>query len=77
MKELNEEDPEGLTVLSRYLLNSNFEIANRLILRGCDINYINKDGKTILILAIINNNDEAVKMLLGKGVDIHVEDLTG
>ncbi len=77
MKDLNDEDPEGYTAFSRYVLLNNFELASKLLSRGTDLNYTNRDGKTAVILALVQDNEEGVKYLLGKGADIHIEDLTG
>ena len=51
-KNLDDEDPEGLTVFARYVLNENFDMATRLLQRGANVNHTNRDGKSTLTLAV-------------------------
>ena len=74
---LDNEDPEGLTIFSRYILKNSFDLATKFMQRGCNVNYQNRDKRTPLTLAILRGNEDAVKYLLGKGADPHYEDLTG
>lgn len=53
VKNLNEEDPEGFTVFTRYALDLNFDQATKLLQRGANINYTNRDGKSALTIAIL------------------------
>lgn len=52
LNNLNEEDPNGDTLLTKYVLMNYFDQANALIQRGSDLNYKNKEGKTSLVIAI-------------------------
>ncbi|CDW88756.1 ankyrin repeat-containing protein [Stylonychia lemnae] len=76
---INQEDPEGFTVFSRYVLLSNFEMANKLLSRGGveTLEYCNRDGKTPLTLAIMYEKQQAVTYLISKGADPHIMDLQG
>jgi ankyrin repeat protein len=60
VKNLDTEDPEGYTVFSRYVLDNNLEMANKLISRGAQINFTNREGKTALTLAIKADSLDAV-----------------
>jgi len=79
VKNINDEDPEGFTPLSRYLLAENLEMCSKLLSRGgLDIlEYCNRYGRTPLTLALISEKQQAVNWLLIKGVNPHIEDLTG
>jgi len=52
-------------------------MASRLIVRGANINYVNRNGNTALHICIENNLIDAVKFLLSKGANPHIMDLTG
>ena len=77
VKNLDDEDPEGLTVFVRYALNENFDLATRLLQRGANVNHANRDGKSPLTLSIQQGKEKVVQYLLGKGADPHYEDLIG
>ena len=77
VKNIDDEDPEGLTAFSREVLRHGFEQASKYLQRSANINFRNRDGKTTLTLALVSNNESAVKFLLGKGAELHFEDLTG
>ena len=51
-KNLNIEDTKGNTILMYMLMQENFKMASRLILRGANIEYVNKSGKTVLHLCV-------------------------
>ena len=83
-KDLNEEDANSLTILVHYLFKKDFKMAQRLIIRGSNVNYVNRNGNTALHLVIANNyfKDsgegtmiEAITFLLKKGADPHIMDL--
>ncbi|TNV87712.1 hypothetical protein FGO68_gene15221 [Halteria grandinella] len=76
-KSLDSIDPLGFTLLSRCVLSSHFETADRLISRGASLNFKNKEGKTALTLAVIEDNMSAIEFLLKKGADPHLEDNKG
>jgi ankyrin repeat protein len=54
-KDLNEEDANSLTILIHYLFKNDFRMASKLIVRGADVNYVNRNGNTALHLCIDNN----------------------
>ena len=54
-KDLNEEDNNSLTVLMHYLFKNDFKMASKLIVRGANVNYVNRNGNTALHLCIENN----------------------
>lgn len=87
-KDLNEEDNNSLTILMHYLFKNEFKMASKLIVRGANVNYVNRNGHTALHLCIENHimpSDlntrnhmiEAVNFLLKKGADPHIMDLAG
>lgn len=67
----NDEDPEGYTPFTRYLIDENIEMCQKLLARaGPEIlEYCNRDGKTPLTLAIIHHKPQSVNWLLIKGVN--------
>ena len=76
-KTIDREDAEYLTVTVRVILKGKYKLADRLIKRGSNINYVNRLGFTPLHLAIEVGNTEAISYLLRNGADPHIEDLTG
>ena len=52
-------------------------MANRLIIRGAKIDYVNRNGNTALHLCIQKQLKESVRYLLFKGANKHIMDLTG
>lgn len=74
-KDLNEEDANSMTILMQYLFKKDFKTASKLIVRGADINYVNRNGNTALHLCVENNIIESVNYLLKKGADPHIMDL--
>ena len=52
-------------------------MASKLIVRGSNINYVNRNGQTALQMAVENMQKNAVKFLLQKGAEVHIMDLTG
>lgn len=50
--DLDAEDPDGLTVLSRYALFDQPDLVKKIFARGADIDYCNREGKTALVLAV-------------------------
>eukprot|EP00347_Sterkiella_histriomuscorum_P006064 403354203 len=79
IKNLNEEDPEGYTVFTRYLLLYNFDMANKLLSRGgvSTLEHCNRDGKTPLTICILLEKTQAVQFLITKGANPHIQDLQG
>lgn len=57
VKNLDDEDPEGLTAFARNALTGKLDQASKLLQRGANINYSNRDGKTALALAILAENE--------------------
>ena len=51
VKKIDVEDPQQMTPFMRFALFNHFEMANKMILRGADVNFNNKLGKTALVLA--------------------------
>ena len=47
------------------------------MVRGAQIDYVNRNGNTALHICIENNRKEAVKFLLSKGANPHIMDLDG
>lgn len=52
-------------------------MAARLIVRGANLDHVNKNGNTALHLCVENKLHEAVEFLLFKGADPHIMDLNG
>lgn len=50
-------------------------MASKLIVRGANIDYVNKNGNTALHLCIENQLTDAVEFLLFKGAKRHIMDL--
>lgn len=75
--DLNQEDPQGITPLARYVLFSNFDQAKRLLSRGANVDYANREGKTAIVMAVQQMRLDAAKFLVSKGADPHIQDLTG
>ena len=71
------EDREGKTILLRALESYNQGLAEKLLIRGADINLVNRDGKTALSILVQRHYLEQVNFLLEKGADPHIEDLQG
>lgn len=53
-RDLNEEDANCITILVHQLFSGNFLMASRLIVRGAQIDYVNKNGNTALHLCVEN-----------------------
>lgn len=49
---IDEEDSNSITILMHQLFSKNFKMANRLIIRGAKIDYVNRNGNTALHLCI-------------------------
>ncbi len=58
-----------------YLFKCDFKMSSKLIVRGSDINYVNKNGKTAMHLCVENKNIEAIGFLIKKGANPHILDL--
>lgn len=52
-------------------------MASRLIVRGANIDYVNRNGNTALHLCIQMQLIESVRFLLFKNANKHIMDLTG
>ena len=59
-----------------YLFKSDFKMSSKLIVRGADINYVNKNGCTALHLCVENKLTEPVGFLLKKGANPHILDMS-
>lgn len=51
-KNLDAEDANSVTILMHFLLAGDFETANKLIVRGAKIDYVNKNGNTALQICV-------------------------
>ena len=76
-KDLNTENANCQTILMQQLFAGHIQMASKLIVRGANINYVNRNGQTALHFAIENLNRNAIKFLLKKGAEVHVMDLSG
>lgn len=76
-RDLNEEDSNSITILVHQLFSGNMKMASRLIVRGAQIDYVNRNGQTALHLCVANKLTEAVEFLLFKGANPHIMDLEG
>ena len=76
-RDLNEEDSNSITLLVHQLKRKNLKMAAKLIVRGANIDYVNKNGNTALHICVENKMSEAVEFLLYKGANPHIMDLTG
>jgi ankyrin repeat protein len=74
---LDEEDANSITILMHFLFAKDFKGAYRLIIRGANIDYVNRNGNTALHLCIQNEIVESIDFLLGKGANPHIMDLNG
>ena len=82
--QLDCEDPQNLTLLSKYVternLPQNFTMATRLLSRGADINYRSSApyGRTALHRALQLQISEGVNYLLDRpNINVHMEDFNG
>ena len=76
-KDLNEEDNNSLTILMQYLFKKDLKMCSKLIVRGANVNYVNRNGNTALHLCVENNLIDEVNFLLKKGANQHIMDLGG
>mmetsp|Transcript_104764 Transcript_104764/g.144912 ORF Transcript_104764/g.144912 Transcript_104764/m.144912 type:complete len:99 (+) Transcript_104764:283-579(+) len=60
-----------------YLLNGDLKMANRIIARGANIDFVNSNGKTALHICIENKKEDAMEFLLDKGANQHIMDPAG
>jgi ankyrin repeat protein len=74
-----EDEATGQNVFSIYLMNKDLNRMKQLLMRGAEINYVNKkNGLTPLHFAIENNmNSKIVNFLLKQGANPHIEDFNG
>ncbi|CDW75331.1 ankyrin repeat-containing protein [Stylonychia lemnae] len=72
--QLDEEDENGMNAFLYYLSRDNYEMCNKLIFRGADVNhvYIRNGGKTPIIMMVQLKNDVAIKFLLDKNANPHI-----
>ena len=74
---LDEEDEEGRTIFTLYVLRHDLKSCRKLLIRGANINHQSSrdGGKTPLHFAIENRVPEkSIKFLLKAGADPHIED---
>jgi ankyrin repeat protein len=51
-------------------------MCSRLLVRGADINHVNRNGNTALHLCVENSLLDAINFLLKKGANPHIADLS-
>jgi uncharacterized protein len=71
------EDHDGLTLLFKTLVASQFDLAARLISRGSDLNAFNREGKTALSYFICTGRFKVVDFLMKMNANPHIEDFEG
>lgn len=74
---LDIEDLNGITIFVHVLQQENFTMAQRLLKRGSNINYVNSNGQTALHICIENKLMEQIKFLLTHDANPYIMDLTG
>lgn len=70
--EISEELFEGISLLSHAVLGGQFEIAEELLRRGCNINLVANGRSTTLALAAMNGQETGVRFCLDHGADPNV-----
>jgi ankyrin repeat protein len=73
-KNLDVEDRNGITILMHMILQNNYKMVQRLLIRGASIDFVNKHGKTALHICVESKLLESVKYLLFKGANPHMLD---
>lgn len=63
--------------LSDAIINLNFDLVNKYIMKGIDLNVIDEYGFTPLIQAAIVNDLSIAKLLIQNHADVNLQDLTG
>ena len=76
-KDLNEEDANSLTLLMQYLFKLDFKMCSKLLVRGANIDHVNKNGNTAIHLCVENSLIEAVHYLIKKNANPHIMDFAG
>eukprot|EP00347_Sterkiella_histriomuscorum_P012575 403368041 len=76
-KYLDTEDMNGYTLLTKYLLKENLDLAQKMLQRSASINYQNKDHQSSLIICLRNSKERAVRFLLERGAELHLRDTQG
>ncbi len=71
---LNLQDKNAFTPLTRAIEQKNIEAVNALIIAGANLNLLDNYGRTPLIYAIILENIEAVNALINAGADLNLID---
>lgn len=66
-----------MSILLILLLQQDFILAKRLLLRGANVDYVNSNGYTALHLCIENQQLQAIKFLLDNNANPHIMDLSG
>lgn len=61
----------------RYVIEHDFDMANKLITRGSNKDYTNRQGRTCLHMAITLNDEQSIKYLLSKKVAMNIRDISG
>ena len=72
---LNEEDPEGYTILTHQVMQMNFKMVRNLIARGAQVDYVNQFGLTALHICVEKKLAKPVEYLLFKNANPHLMDL--
>jgi ankyrin repeat protein len=66
-----------MTPLLACILSMQFDLAQKMIKRGANIDKVNKNGKTYLLQCIEQMNMQAVGFLLKNNANPHIEDASG
>ena len=53
-----------MTILMQQLYAGNINMASRLVVRGANVNYVNRNGQTALHMCVMNMKKDAVKFLI-------------
>ena len=72
------EDDLGNTLVSIYMMKKKLGFIRKLLIRGAEINYVNKFGKTAIHLAVENSLPEnVIQFLIHEGANPHIIDQNG
>lgn len=77
IKDVNDADLEGNTLLHFAAMNGNEDVVRALIRRNVDVNIRNKKGETPVMLAARYGKEGVLRLLSAKGADTDVADDSG